>query len=58
MVAFGRDLVVACVSSNPAHDGVYSVQHYMIKFVSDFRQVGGFLHVLRFPTLRKLTVMI
>ena len=26
-----------------------SVQHYVIKFVSDFRQVGGFLLVLRFP---------
>jgi hypothetical protein len=25
------------------------VQHYMIKFVNDFRQVGGFLRVLRFP---------
>ena len=24
------------------------VQHYMIKFVSDWRQVGGFLRVLRF----------
>ena len=23
---------------------VYSVQHYVIKFVSDLRQVGGFLH--------------
>ena len=25
------------------------VQHYVIKFVSDLRQVGGFLPVLRFP---------
>jgi len=25
------------------------VQHHMIKFVSDLRQVGGFLRVLRFP---------
>ena len=23
------------VSSNPAHDDVYSIQHYVIKFVSD-----------------------
>ena len=30
-------------SSHPAHDDVYSMQHYVIKFVSDFRQVGGFL---------------
>ena len=33
------------VSSNPVHGEVYSVQHYVIKFVSDFRQVGGFLRV-------------
>jgi hypothetical protein len=25
------------------------IQHYVIKFVSDLRQVGGFLRVLRFP---------
>ena len=34
------------------------VQHYMIKFVSDFRQVSSFLWVLRFPPLRKLTATI
>jgi len=33
------------VSSNPAHGEVYSMQHYVIKFVSDLRQVGGFLRV-------------
>ena len=33
------------VSSNPAQ----AIQHYMIKFVCDFRQVGGFLRVLQFP---------
>jgi hypothetical protein len=27
---------------------VYSMQHYVIKFVSDLRQVGGFLRALRF----------
>jgi hypothetical protein len=31
------------------------VQHYVIKFVSDLRQVGGFLRVLRFPPHIKLT---
>jgi hypothetical protein len=41
------------VSSNPAQ--VYSIQHYVIKFVSDLRQVGGFLRVLRFPLSIKLT---
>jgi hypothetical protein len=29
------------------------VHHYVIKFVSDLRQVGGFLWVLRFPPLIK-----
>ena len=37
------------VSSNPVHGEVYSIQSYVIKFVSDFRQVGGFLLVLQFP---------
>jgi hypothetical protein len=31
------------------------VQHYVIKFVSDLRQVGGFLRVLMFPPPIKLT---
>jgi len=31
------------------------VQHYVIKFVSDLRQVGGFLRVLQFPPPIKLT---
>ena len=30
------------VSSNPVHGKVYSIQHYVIKFVSDLRPVGGF----------------
>jgi hypothetical protein len=29
------------VSSNPVHDEVYSIQYYMIKCVSDIRQIGG-----------------
>jgi hypothetical protein len=29
------------------------VQHYAIKFVSDLRQVGGFLWVLRFSSTNK-----
>ena len=28
---------------------MFSIQHYVIQFVSDLRQVGGFLRVLRFP---------
>ena len=34
------------------------VQHYVIKFVSDLRQVGGFLRVLWFPPPMKLTATI
>jgi hypothetical protein len=36
-------------SSNLAHGEVYSIQHYVIKLVSDLWQVGGFLRILRFP---------
>jgi len=46
------------VSSNPAHAEIYSIQHYVIKFVSDLRRVGGFLRVLRFPPPIKLTATI
>jgi hypothetical protein len=65
----GRDCMVAgfsttyaiitiVVSSNPVHGEVYSIQHYVIKFVSDLRQVGGFLQVLRFAPPIKLTTTI
>ena len=37
------------LSSNPARGEVYSIQHYVINFVSDLRHVGGFQRVLRFP---------
>jgi hypothetical protein len=33
------------VSLTNVHGKVYSIQHYMIKFVSDLRQVVGFLRV-------------
>jgi hypothetical protein len=56
----------ACITSNttgpssskPAYGEVYSKQHYVIKFVSDLWQVGGFLQVLRFPPSIKLTATI
>ena len=32
----------------PTSGEVYSIQHYVIKFVSDLRQVRGFLRVLGF----------
>ena len=34
------------------------VQHYVIKFVSDLRQVSGFIRVIRFPPPIQLTAMI
>jgi hypothetical protein len=34
---------------------VYSIQHYVIKFVSDLWQVGGFIQVLRFSPPITLT---
>ena len=36
------------VSSYPFHGEVYWIKHYVIKFVSDLRQGGGFLLVLWF----------
>ena len=36
------------LNSNPAHGEVYLIQHYVIKFVSYLRQVGGWLRVLLF----------
>ena len=33
------------MSSNPVNGQVYSIQPYVIKFVIDLRQVGGFLRV-------------
>jgi hypothetical protein len=39
------------VSSNSVHGEVYSIQHYVIMFVSDLRQGGGFLRVLWFPPI-------
>jgi len=43
------------VSSNPAHSEVFLIQHYVIKFVSDLQQVGGFF---QFPPPIKLTATI
>ena len=37
------------VSSNPTHSKEYSIQHHVIKFVSDLQQVDGFL---QFPPPR------
>jgi hypothetical protein len=55
-VVFALYLIMAkVVSSNPFHLEVNSMQHYVIKFVSDLRQVDGFLWVLQFPLPIQLT---
>ena len=36
-------MTAVVVSSNTVHGGVYMIQHYAINFVSDLRQVSGFL---------------
>ena len=46
------------VSSNPVHGEVTRYNIIWLKFVSDFRRVGGFLRVLRFPPPIKLTATI
>jgi hypothetical protein len=37
---------------------MFLLQHYVIKFVSDLRQVGGFLQVFWFPPQIKLIATI
>jgi hypothetical protein len=51
-------VITKVVSTNSAHGEVYSIQHYVIKLVSDLRQVGGFIRELRFPPPIKLTATI
>jgi hypothetical protein len=34
---------------------MYSIQYYVIQFVSDLRQIDGYLRILRFPPPIKLT---
>ena len=43
------------VGSNPENGEMYSMQHYMLKFDIDLRQVGDFRRVLGFPTPVNLT---
>jgi hypothetical protein len=42
------------LSSNSAHGEVYSIQHYVLKFVSGLRQICGFLRLINLqPTFSK-----
>ena len=51
----GLNPLYGSISIKPRSGEVYSIQRYVIKFVRDLRQVGGFLRVLRFPPPIKLT---
>ena len=51
-------ITTTVVSSNHVHGVVYLIQQYVIKFVSDLRQVGGILWLLRFPPPIKVTATI
>jgi hypothetical protein len=46
------------VNSNTVRDEVYSMQHYVIKFVRDLQQVSDVLRILRFSPPIKLTATI
>ena len=47
--AISAHIITKVVTPNPVHGEVYSIQHYVTKFVSKLRQVGGFSLVLWFP---------
>jgi hypothetical protein len=48
-----------CTSVTTSLSGeLYSIQHYVIMFVSDLRHVSDFLRILQFPPPVKLTTMI
>ena len=42
------------LNSNTVHGGVYSIQHYVVTFVSNLRMIGGFLWEL--PPTNKKTI--
>ena len=46
-------ITINVVSSNPVHGEVNSMQHYVIKFVSDVRQVNCFLRVFSVSSINK-----
>ena len=60
----GRDCMVVGFTTTYATSAlsrsveVYPIQHYVIKFVNDLRQVGGFLRAHRFAPQIKLTATI
>ena len=57
-MVFNATINIISVIENPTLGKVYSIQHYVIKFVSDLRQVCGFLRALRFPPPIKVSTTI
>jgi hypothetical protein len=57
VVVIAVSITTDVVSSNLGQNEVYN-KHYVIKFVSDLRQIGGFLRVFRFTPPIKLTATI
>jgi hypothetical protein len=53
-----KPVTTKVVCSNPVQAELYSIQHYVIKFVNALRQVGCFLQALRFPPTIKRTATI
>ena len=47
-------ITTKAMSLNPAHGDIYSIQHYVVNFVSDLRQVSGFIRVIRFSFTNKI----
>jgi hypothetical protein len=45
------------VSLSPANDEMHTIQHYVMKFVGDLRQVDGCLRVLRISPPITLTAI-
>ena len=52
-IKYKAPITTKVVSSNPVQSEVNTIQHYLIKFVSDLRYVGGFLRELRIPFVNK-----
>jgi hypothetical protein len=50
-------ITTSVVSSNPSQT-MCTIQYYVIKFVSELRQVGGFLWVLRFSPPIKILLKV
>jgi len=51
-------ITIKVVSLNPTHGEVYLIQLYVIKFISDLRQVGEIIRLLWFPPPIKLTATV